>query len=150
MGIFSFFLELFEVSSEIFGNLKESFDMIGSLAHLLQPKQLLFGVLQCECLYQRSPYIWVSLVEFVYNWKYILIPLIISISLKQSLWLLYYSLTTILLWCKYKRSKLMYAFMWLCFRWKRRAMNHLWCSLKNRYSNFSWFEGERNIRKLCW
>lgn len=57
MGIFSFFLELFEVSSEIFGNLKESFDMIGSLAHLLQPKQLLFGVLQCECLYQRSPYI---------------------------------------------------------------------------------------------
>lgn len=57
MGIFSFFLELFEVSSEIFGNLKESFDMIGSLAHLLQPKQLLLGVLQCECLYQRSPYI---------------------------------------------------------------------------------------------
>lgn len=47
MGIISF-LELFEVSSEIFGNLEKSFDMTGSLAHLLQPKQLLFGVLQHE------------------------------------------------------------------------------------------------------
>lgn len=54
MGIISF-LELFEGSSEIFGNLEKSFNMIESVAHLLQPKQLLFGVLQCEHLYQRSP-----------------------------------------------------------------------------------------------
>ena len=45
MGIFSF-LELFEVSSENFGNLEKSCNMIGSLGHHLQPKQLLFGVLQ--------------------------------------------------------------------------------------------------------
>ena len=47
MGIISF-LELFEVSSQIFGNLEKSFDMIGSLADLLQPKWLLFEVLQHE------------------------------------------------------------------------------------------------------
>jgi len=47
MGILSF-LELFEMSSQIFGNLEKSFDMIGSLAHLLQPKWLLFGMLQHE------------------------------------------------------------------------------------------------------